>query len=297
MTISIAPRRSALYMPGANARALEKAKGLSADVLILDLEDAVAPPAKADARKAIALAMADGGYPGREVAIRTNGLGPQWFDDDLALAAVARPQAVLVPKVGSAADVSAIREAMREAGCASDMQIWAMIETPIAILNVSEIAAAAAADSHPVTCFVLGTNDLVKDTRATLDAQRTAGLYWLSATVTAARAYGVDVLDGVYNAFKDLDGFERECQQGRAFGMDGKTLIHPTQIETANTVFAPDPEEVAWSRTIIAAFDKPENQGMGVISIDGKMVELLHADMARRTVAMADAIAARNTIN
>ncbi|MEL6227241.1 MAG: CoA ester lyase [Pseudomonadota bacterium] len=288
---AIRPRRSALYMPGANARALEKAKGLSADVLILDLEDAVAPDKKDEARGLIRAALAEGGYDGREIVIRTNGVATSEFKSDLELVAASKPDAVLVPKVESGADVTTIRSALMEANAA--LPIWAMIETPLGILNVAEIAAAAAHETHPLACFVIGTNDLVKDTRAQLSADRAEAMFWLQSTVTAARAFGIDVLDGVFNAFKDLAGYRRECDQGLRLGMDGKTLIHPTQIEYANTVFAPSDSDVASARQILEAFDQPENAGKGVITLDGKMVELLHAEMARRTVALADAIARR----
>jgi len=288
---AIRPRRSALYMPGANARALEKATGLSADVLILDLEDAVAPDKKDEARGLIRAALAEGGYDGREIVVRTNGVATSDFKSDLELVAASKPDAVLVPKVESGADVTTIRSALMEANAA--LPIWAMIETPLGILNVAEIAAAAAHETHPLACFVIGTNDLVKDTRAQLSADRAEAMFWLQSTVTAARAFGIDVLDGVFNAFKDLDGYRRECDQGLRLGMDGKTLIHPTQIEYANTVFAPSDSDVASARQILEAFDQPENAGKGVITLDGKMVELLHAEMAQRTVALADAIARR----
>ncbi|MEL6291226.1 MAG: CoA ester lyase [Pseudomonadota bacterium] len=288
---AIRPRRSALYMPGANARALEKAKGLSADVLILDLEDAVAPDKKDEARGLIRAALAEGGYNGREIVVRTNGVATSDFKSDLELVAASKPDAVLVPKVESGADVTTIRSALMEANAA--LPIWAMIETPLGILNVAEIAAAAAHETHPLACFVIGTNDLVKDTRAQLSADRAEAMFWLQSTVTAARVFGIDVLDGVFNAFKDDEGLRRECAQGRDLGMDGKTLIHPTQIEYANTVFAPSDSDVASARQILEAFDQPENAGKGVITLDGKMVELLHAEMAQRTVALADAIARR----
>lgn len=291
--MSIRPRRSALYMPGNNARALEKAKGLDADALILDLEDAVAPDVKAEARETIRTALASGGYEGREIVVRTNGPGSEWLHDDLVLCAAVKPDAILVPKISTARDVSDVRVAMSASHVAC--QLWAMIETPQAILHCESIAAQARDPQSPLTCFVIGPNDLVKQTRATLDRDRTAALYWLSATITAARCHDIDVLDGVYNNFKDMDGYEHECRQGRMLGMDGKSLIHPSQIALANEVFAPDPDDVAWSRTILAAFEKPENKSKGVINIDGRMVELLHADMAKRTVALADAIAARKS--
>lgn len=289
------PRRSALYMPGSNQRALEKATGLSADALILDLEDSVAPEVKAQARKNISDALAAGGYPGREVVVRVNGAESEWFSDDIAAVARFKCDGALIPKVESASSISRVRTDLALAGAPKNLKLWAMIETPMGILKLPEIAAAAdtADGGYRLDCFVIGTNDLVKETRAELDQERTAGLYWLSATVTAARAYGIDVLDSVYNAHKDLDGFERECLQGRQLGMDGKSLIHPAQIDIANRVFAPAAEDVDWARTVLAAFDDPSNAGKGVISIDGKMVELLHAEMARRIVAIADAIERR----
>jgi len=286
--MTLRPRRSALYMPGSNVRALEKAKTLAADVIIMDLEDAVAPEAKETARDQIVAAVKGGGYGRREVVIRTNGLGTPWVEGDMAAAIAAAPDAIQVPKVSSAADVETLTAMVAKAP--ATLKIWAMIETPQAILNLHAIAAASAKGGR-VSCFVMGTNDLVKETRAELDADRLSALYWLSATVTAARAYGLEVLDGVYNNFKDLEGFRRECRQGRTLGMDGKTLIHPDQIAIANEVFAPSESELAWSRRIIAAFDRPENKGKGAINLDGRMVELMHAEIARRTVAIAEAIA------
>lgn len=286
--MSIRPRRSALYMPGSNARALEKAKSLEADVVIFDLEDAVAPEAKQQAREQVVAAVKGGGYGPREVVVRVNGLGSAWIGDDFAALKGAGANALLVPKVESAEDIGAIEELA--GGAPAELGIWAMIETPLAILNVAEIARTAAKPGARLKCFVIGTNDLVKETRAEVDGERTAALYWLSATVTAARAYGIDVLDGVYNDFKDLEGLKRECEQGRMLGMDGKTVIHPTQIAAANETFSPSTEEIAWARRILQAFTEPENQGKGVINIDGRMVELLHAEMAKRTVAIADAI-------
>lgn len=287
----IRPRRSALYMPGSNARALEKAKTLAADVVIFDLEDAVAPEAKDVAREQVMAAVVGGGYGSRELVVRINGLDTPWGADDLARAAAAAPDAILVPKVSSAAQLAEV--GARLAGAPAGIGVWAMIETPLAILNLREIAASAREPSTRLACFVMGTNDLVKDTRAELDGDRTAAMYWLSAAVTAARAYGIEVLDGVYNAFKDAEGFRRECLQGRQLGMDGKTLIHPDQIAAANEIFSPMADEVAWSRKIIAAFAEPENRGKGVITVDGRMVELLHAESAQRTVDIAEAIAAR----
>jgi citrate lyase subunit beta / citryl-CoA lyase len=286
--MQIRPRRSALYMPGSNARALEKAKTLAADVVIFDLEDAVAPDAKEAAREQVVAAVKGGGYGRRELVIRVNGLDTPWGRADLAAAIAAAPDGILVPKVSKPEDLARVASTL--AGAPAKVRAWAMMETPLAILNAREIAAAATRSETRLTCFVLGTNDLVKETRAEFDTERTAALYWLSATVTAARAYGIDVLDGVYNNFKDLDGFRRECLQGRRLGMDGKTLIHPDQIAGANEVFSPSAAELTWARKIIAAFEQPENKGKGAITVDGRMVELLHVEMARRTVHIAEAI-------
>lgn len=287
----VRPRRSALYMPGSNARALEKAKTLAADVVIFDLEDAVAPEAKASAREQVMAAVTGGGYGQRELVVRINGLDTPWGREDLARAAAAAPDAILVPKVSSAAQLAEVGRAL--ASAPERVSVWAMIETTLGILNLREIAGAARDPATRLTCFVLGTNDLAKETRAELDENRTAALYWLSAAVTAARAHGIDVLDGVYNSFKDIEGFRRECIQGRRLGMDGKTLIHPDQIAPANEIFSPAAAEVEWARKVIAAFAEPQNQGKGVITVDGRMVELLHAEIARRTVEIAEAIAAR----
>jgi citrate lyase subunit beta / citryl-CoA lyase len=282
------PRRSALYMPGSNARALEKAKTLAADVLILDLEDAVAPDAKESAREQVVAAVKGGGYGQRELVIRINALDTSWGPADLGAAIAAAPDGILVPKVSKPEDLARVAAALVQVP--AKVRVWAMMETPLAILNAREIAATAAVPETRLSCFVMGTNDLVKETRSELDVDRTAALYWLSATVTAARAYGIEVLDGVFNNFKDLDGFRRECLHGRRLGMDGKTLIHPDQVAGANEIFSPSAAELAWARKIIAAFEQPENKGKGAITVDGRMVELLHVEMARRTVRIAEAI-------
>lgn len=289
--MTIRPRRSVLYMPGSNARALEKAKSIAADALILDLEDAVAPDAKASARDQVCAAVKGGGYGTRELVIRINALDTPWGSADLAAAAVAGPDAILLPKPGTGAAIAEVTAAMQAAGAPDRTKLWAMVETPLAILNIGEIAANAHVAGSRLACLVMGTNDLVKETRADLSANRRPALYWLSATVTAARAFGLDVLDGVYNNFKDAEGFARECRHGRNLGFDGKTLIHPDQVATANEVFAPPAAEVAFAAKIVAAFDEPANRGKGVITVDGRMVELLHAEMARRTLAIAEAIA------
>ncbi len=286
------PRRSALYMPGSNARALDKGKALPADVLIMDLEDAVAPDSKVMARSNIAAAIAGGGYGRRELVIRINGLDTEWVNDDLAMTARVRPAAVLLPKVNSHSDLLVLGRRLVELGVPDTTKVWAMIETPLGVLNAPSIAGASKQFPHSrLSCLVLGTNDLVKETRAELDAGRHAALYWLSATLTAAKAYGLDCIDGVYNSFKDVAGLERECVQGRQLGMDGKTVIHPDQIAIANSVFRPTAAELADAAKVIAAFELPENRGRGSITLDGRMVELLHADIARRTLAVERAIA------
>jgi citrate lyase subunit beta / citryl-CoA lyase len=289
----IRPTRSALYLPGSNARALEKARTLAADVIIFDLEDAVAPEAKDTARAQVCAAVNDGGFGPRQLVIRVNALSTPWGQADIEAASKAAPDAILLPKPDTAADVDRASAALSQAGAPPQTKLWAMIETPLAVLNARDLAASSRHAGSRLTCFVLGTNDLVKETRAELDAHRTAAVFWLSAAVTAARAYGLTVLDGVYNNFKDPDGLIRECTHGRMLGFDGKTLIHPDQLASANAAFAPTDAEVTWSRKVLAAFEQPENRGKGVITLDGKMVELLHAEIARRTVAIADAIAAQ----
>lgn len=290
MTDIIRPRRSALYMPGSNERALEKAKSLDVDAVIFDLEDSIAPEAKTGAREIACTAVKAGGYGRREVLIRVNGIGSQWHEDDLAAVAISGVNAVCVPKVESAEDVASIRQALAKNGAPPSLAIWAMIETPIAILNAGSIAAAGPSDRNPVSTILMGTNDLAKETRAIVTPDRQAVLVWLSRCVVAARAYGLDILDGVYNDFRDEEGLRREAEHGRMLGMDGKTLIHPNQIAITNEVFSPPADEVAEARAIIAAFELPENAAKGVINMDGKMVELLHRDSALRTVAIADAI-------
>jgi len=288
---AIRPRRSVLYMPGSNARALEKAKTLPADALILDLEDAVAPDAKASARDQVCGAVKAGGYGPREVIIRANGLDTPWGRDDILAAAAARPDGILIPKVSNPETLQEVGKLL--SGAPDNIRVWAMVETPAAMLDIARISAAARDRSTRLACFVMGTNDLAKETRARFVPGRAPMLPWLSLALTAARAEGLDILDGVYNNISDMDGFRAECEQGRDFGFDGKTLIHPTQVEPANEIFAPPAAEVAWARKIIAAFQLPENAGKGVLSVDGKMVEILHAEMGKRVVAVADAIAAR----
>lgn len=289
---TIRPRRSALYMPGSNARALEKAREIAADVLILDLEDAVAPDAKATAREQVCATVKAGGYGRRELVIRVNGVGTPWFADDLAAAAEAKPQAILIPKVSAPETLQEVGNQLNGLWADPAIAVWAMIETPLAILDVERIARAARDPVSRLACFVMGTNDLAKETHARFVPGRAPMLPWLTSALLAARAHGIDILDGVYNDIKDEAGFLAECEQGRDLGFDGRTLIHPSQVAVANTVFAPDEAELVKARAVIAAFELPENAGKGAIQLDGRMVELLHAEMARRTVALADAIAA-----
>jgi citrate lyase subunit beta/citryl-CoA lyase len=280
------PRRSVLYMPGANERALEKAQTIPADALILDLEDAVAPDAKAEARERVCAAAASGAYGAREVAIRANGIGTAWHDDDLAAIAAAGPAAVVVPKIDAAADVHAIERALEAGGAPDHTLIWAMLETPIAMLSALEICRS----SERLAVLVMGTNDLAKELQAAHVPGRQPLLAGLGQCLLAARAAGKVILDGVYNDIKDEAGFLAECEQGRDLGFDGKTLIHPSQVDPCNATFAPTPDEVARAERIIAAFEEAEADGRGVVTVDGRMIENLHVDQARRTLAIAAAI-------
>jgi citrate lyase subunit beta/citryl-CoA lyase len=292
--MTIRPRRSVLYMPGSNVRALDKAKTLPADAVILDLEDSVAPDAKEIARAQVCAAVTAGGFGPREVVVRINALAGPWGQADLDAVAVAAPDAILVPKVSSAEDVFAVGRRLDDLGVSGRMAIWAMYETPSAVLAAGAIAAAVReAEGRRLAVMVLGTNDLAKETRARFVPGRAPMLTWLAIALAAARAHGLEVIDGVYNDLNDAEGFAAECVQGRDLGMDGKTLIHPNQIAVANEVFSPSEAEVAQAEKIIAAFERPENALKAVISLDGRMVERLHAEMAARTVAIAGAIAAR----
>lgn len=297
----IRPRRSALYLPGSKARVLEKAKTLAADVLIFDLEDSVAPEVKSAAREAVAATLETGGYGHRETIVRINGLGTPWGLDDLKMVVNSRADGVLVPKIDTSRDVEEIRKAI-EAGLASGSRdeprnsgaigLWLMIETPQAILNAASIAGLANEPSYNLQGFVMGTNDLALETGADLGQGRLALVSWLQTALIAARGAGLEIIDGVFNAIGDESGFLAECQQGKTLGMDGKTLIHPSQIEAANQIFAPSDEDVAWSRRVLAAFAEQENQNRAVLQLDGKMVERLHAKIAQRVVTMAEAIQA-----
>ncbi|USG61660.1 CoA ester lyase [Sneathiella marina] len=288
MTKTIRPRRSVLYMPGSNARAQEKAKSLAADGLILDLEDAVAPDAKEEARAIVCANAASGEYGNRELIIRVNGLDTPWGRDDIVAAAAAQPDAILLPKVESAGQVMEMEGIMSAAGAGPDVSIWCMMETPLGILKAEEVAAS----SPRVDCFVMGTSDLVKDLQAQHTTMRLPVITSLGLCLLAGRAYGLTVLDGVYLDLADEDGFVASCVQGLELGFDGKTLIHPKQLAPTNEVFAPSEEDVTHARTVIKAFEEAEAQGKGVVLVDGKLIENLHVEIAKSKVAMADAIQA-----
>jgi citrate lyase subunit beta/citryl-CoA lyase len=274
-------------MPSSNARALEKAKTIPADGIIFDLEDAVAPDAKELAREQACAAVGSGEYGGRSLTIRCNGLDTPWGADDLTAAATTGAAAVVIPKVSSAAHLGMVNNALEKAGAPDSLSVWAMVETPAAIFAVRDIAS-----YERVTVLVLGTNDLAKELRAALIPGRAPLLPALATTLLGAREAGIAVLDGVYNDVKDLDGFEAECAQGMQMGFDGKTLIHPTQVEIANRVWAPSEAEVSHAQRVIEAFEEAERDGRGVVTVDGRMIENLHVDNARRTLAVAAAIAA-----
>jgi citrate lyase subunit beta / citryl-CoA lyase len=275
--------RSVLYMPGANSRALEKARELRADALIFDLEDAVVPEAKAQARELTSQALRSGGYGERTVAVRVNGIETDWYQADLASIAASGPDAVLVPKVACAADVLAVERGLDTAGAPGHTRIWAMLETPAAVVRAHEIAVA----TERLAVLVVGTNDLASELGAQTLPGRPALQTSLALCLLAARAAGRRILDGVYNDISDLDGFEAECRQGRMLGFDGKTLIHPGQIEPCNRVFSPSDEEVAHARRLIAAFEQAACSGIGVATLDGRLIENLHVEGAMRVLASA----------
>ena len=286
MATTARPRRSVLYMPGSNPRALEKARSLPADGLILDLEDAVAPDAKAEARRLIGEAVAAGGYGKREVLVRINPFDSDWGATDMAELAACGADAILLPKVESAAMVREAEARMEKHGAPAKTSVWCMIETPKGVLHVEEIAASSAR----VGGLVMGTSDLAKDLQASHTRDRLPMLPSLGLCLLAARAYGLAILDGVHLALADDEGYEQSCKQGAELGFDGKTLIHPKQIEAANRAFAPSQEELEWSRRIIAAHAEAEKVGKGVVVVDGRLVENLHVANARRLVALGEAI-------
>lgn len=282
----IRPRRSVLYLPASNPKALAKARTLPADVLVLDLEDAVSPENKPEARTAAVAAIAEGGFGNKEVVIRVNAFGTPWAEADLAAVAKAGPDAVLVPKVSSVDDVRAYDAAI--AFAPAHTRLWIMVETCALMPRLDEVAALAG--STRLAALAMGTNDLAKEMRAQLKPGRAPFLPILTQTVCAARAHGLLVFDGVSNEFKDMDVVRAECEQGLEFGFDGKCLIHPDQVEPCNAVFTPSAAEVAWAQAVVAAFALPENQGKGAIRVEGKMAELLHLEQARRLLAIATAI-------
>ncbi|WP_392469086.1 HpcH/HpaI aldolase/citrate lyase family protein [Arsenicicoccus cauae] len=280
------PRRSVLYMPSSNARALDKAKTLPCDALILDLEDAVAPDAKEAAREAACDAARSGEYGRRELTIRINGIGTPWHDEDLRAVAAAGPDAIVVPKVGSADEVRSLVGAMEAAGAPARTTLWAMVETPGAMLRVEEIASA----SERLSVLVMGTNDLVKELYAEHVPGRQPLLAGLGLALLGARAAGKVILDGVYNDVKDTEGFLAECTQGRQLGFDGKTLVHPGQVAGANEAFAPSEQAVEEARGILQAWE--DGKGSGVVTYNGKMIENLHVESARRVLTMHEAVTA-----
>jgi citrate lyase subunit beta / citryl-CoA lyase len=286
----IRPRRSVLAMPGSNARALEKARTLAADVILIDLEDGTAPAAKAAARAQVAAAVAGRGFGSREVVVRINAPDTEDGEADLAALAAAAPNAVLVPKVRTSDTLIAVGSRLRRLGAPLATRVWAMIETPMAVVNAAEIAGAARDVDGRLAALVIGPNDLLKAARIRAPG-RAALVPWLMTVLAAARAYEIEAIDGVFTDLNDAAGFEAECAQGRDLGFDGKMLIHPSQIGPANAAFGPDDEAVAAARRMLTVFDAPENRERGVVAVDGKMVERLHVEAARRTLALAEAIA------
>jgi citrate lyase subunit beta/citryl-CoA lyase len=286
------PRRSLLFMPGSNARALEKARTLAADGLILDLEDAVAPDAKSLARDQIAHAVTARGFGKREVLIRINSLDSPWWLDDLNMAAAARPDGILVPKVSTVEDLKLVADRLKEANADPAVKVWAMIETARAILDADKLAAQARDPAMRLAGFVFGPNDIARETRIRMVPGRATMLPIITHCVLAAHAHGLEMLDGPYGDIGNMDGLREECAQSLDLGFDGKTLIHPSHLAICNEAFTPPADDVANARKIVAAFDLPENASRGAIQLDGRMVERLHAEIARRTIAISDAIGA-----
>jgi citrate lyase subunit beta / citryl-CoA lyase len=292
MPESLRPRRSALYIPGSNYHGLDKGRSIAADVLILDLEDAVLPEQKRDARAAVAAAVGVHAYGRREVVVRVNGLDTPWIASDIAAAATSRPDAILVPKISRVDDIRRARAALNAAQAPRELALWVMIETPLGVLNAQAIAANALGPGTEIAAMVIGTNDLSKETGTRIQPGRALMLPWLTHVLAAGRAFGLAVLDGTHIDLDDMDGFRAECEQGRDLGMDGKTLIHPKQVPIANEVFAPSPEEIVWARKVIAAFRAPENADKAVIMAGGRMLERLHERIARRILDVANELRA-----
>jgi citrate lyase subunit beta/citryl-CoA lyase len=291
MAVTVRPRRSVLYMPGSNARALEKGRSLGADAIIMDLEDAVSPDAKGEARAQVLAALAEGGYGSRELVVRVNGLTTPWGVDDLAAAATSGAHAVLLPKVGGADMVEQAVALMESNGAPDDLAVWCMMETPLGMLHAEEVAGAHAR----VACLVMGTSDLAKDLHAAHTRERLPMLTSLSLCLLAARAHDIAIVDGVHLDLADDEGFAYSCRQGLEMGFDGKTLIHPKTIDVANEVFAPSADAVAWAKRIIEAHGEATAAGQGVVLVDGQLIENLHVEAAHRLVSLSDAIAASAT--
>jgi len=292
MSLSPRPRRSALFVPGSNARAVAKAPSVAADVFIFDLEDSVAPGDKESAREAVVAAVSSLAGGKREVVVRINGLDTPWVARDMAAMVAVAPDALLIPKVERTDDIRRARAALSAARAPKAMALWAMIETPAAILNAAAIGAVAAMPAPPLAAFVVGTNDLAADLGLPPRPGRTALLPHLAHALLAARAHGLAILDGTFNDLDDRKALKAECLQGREMGMDGKTVIHPSQVPIANDAFAPDPEDLIWARKVVEAFAAPGNEQVEVMRLSGRMVERLHERSARRVIALAEAIAA-----
>ena len=287
---SLRLRRSTLFIPGSNYRALDKGREIPADALILDLEDSVLPESKKEARAAVAAAIGVHAYGPRQVVVRVNGLDTPWIASDIAAVASSRPDAILIPKVSRPEDIRRARSALAAAQAPSELRLWVMIETPLGVLNVQTIAASAAGPGAEIECLVIGTNDLSKETGTRIQPGRALMLPWLAQILAAGRAYGLAVIDGTHIDIDDMGGLRAECQQGRDLGMDGKTLIHPKQVAIANEIYSPSVEDIAWAKDVIAAFSASKNVNKGVIVAGGRMLESLHEHMARRILEIAEQI-------
>lgn len=285
---NFSPKRSLLYMPASNPKLLEKAKSLDVDIIGFDLEDAVAPEAKPQAREGIIAALNAGGYGNREIIVRTNAIDTEYFEDDIKAVVASGAKAILIPKISYKADLIKVDEIVKSHNGGKSLEIWAMIETAMAIVNIADICSSALI--IPFRGVVMGTNDLAKETGAVLDAERMPFLFALSATLNAARAYGIAAIDGVHNDIADIAGLEYQAIQAKKIGYDGKSIIHPSQIDIVNQVFSPSEGEIAEASAIVDAFNLPENAGKGAIKVNGKMAEFLHRDMALKTLAIAKRI-------
>lgn len=292
MTEAYRPRRSVLYVPAVNDKALAKIASLACDTVIIDLEDSVAPAEKPAAREKLKEIFANRPQGRCEIVVRVNALSSEWGMDDLAAVAACAPDAILLPKVNTARDVLEAGDVLDDAAVPDEVRLWAMVETPKALLNVGAIAELGRDPASRLSCFVAGTNDLAKETGVLVTEDRRYLVPWLMQMVLSARAGGLDLLDGVYNDFRNADGFAKECAEGAAMGFDGKTLIHPAQIEAANAAFSPSPAILAEAAAIRDAFARTENAGKGVIGVNGKMVERLHLAQAEKLLAKAAAIGA-----